>query len=363
MNNILETKESFENWLKSHKNKLTIDEIKNKLGENDANDIILAINRFILYNYIEDYKSYGINQLKEFIISLGFDVVDYTMKNGTTIPIYLPEKKCGFFFSSSWLDGSRGNNEKYFYDQVTQGQKEKIRVINIWDWEWLNCNKEIKSYIKAQLGKVDHRVYARQCEVRETTFQEASKLLEYHQQKITRAQAYVGVYYQDELVLCMLYSKLHNNIFTKNPIAQWEINREICKEGWHIVGGKSKGNKFFMDKYKPDSVLSYVDRGKFTGKSYYIMGYNLSHVLKGRYDWVFNDGLIFKKRQPQVYRKMIDLLHEDKAMKVFDSGRYCFIYKNPDVEHKPIEHNSRHDMSVIGLWHETYVENNLRAID
>ncbi len=39
-------------------------------------------------------------------------------------------------------------------------------MIHIWEWEWLNKEDLIKSFIKSKLGIFDKKIYARKCEVK-----------------------------------------------------------------------------------------------------------------------------------------------------------------------------------------------------
>ena len=250
----------------------------------------------------------------------------HKLNNRTEIDVFIPELNIGFEYNGTYWHCDKNRDKNYHYDKVTAAQNEGIRLIHIWDYEWINNHEHIKSYIKAQLGLCEHRIFARKCEVREINFKTAKLLLEYHQQKATAANHYIGLYYDNELVLVMLFGKNNNN--GNKKIAEWEVKREVCKEGYSVVGGKSKVFSYFVKKYNPKSIVSYVDRSKFTGKSYEILGFELSHIVQSRYDWVYENSLIFKKRQPRIYKKMKQLYEENKVMRIYDSGRYCYIWKN-----------------------------------
>ena len=323
---ITSTKENLENYLKSLETKITTKEISIHLGFKDFTRVRTLLSQFDLYKYIDSSSSYNEKELSDFINSLGFNVCKKHFNWGE-IDIFIPEKNIGFEYNGSYWHNDKQKDKNYHYDKVTNAQNEGIRLIHIWDYEWLHNQEQIKSYIKAQLGLCEHRIFARKCEIREIGFKTAKSLLEYHQQKATAANHYIGLYYENELVLIMLFGKTTKNIFTNNPIAEWEVKREVCKEGYSVVGGKSKVFNYFVKKYNPQSIVSYVDRAKFTGKSYEILGFNLEKINKPRYDWVYKDGLIFKKRQPQIYKEMKQLYNENKVMRIYDSGRYCFLWK------------------------------------
>ncbi len=263
------------------------------------------------------------NELNLFIQSLGFTTKKHQLKNKQEIDIFIPELNIGFEYNGCYWHCDKQKDKNYHYDKVTAAGEEGIRLIMIWEYEWINSNRQIKSYIKAQLGLCEHRIYARNCIVKECNYQEVKHLLQYHQQGTITATKYIGLYHKEELVLAMLFGKPRN---TKN--IEWEIYREVCKEGYSIVGGKSKVFNYFVKTYNPQSVLSFVDRSKFTGKSYQIMGFELEKICEARYDWVYKDSFIFKKRQPAIYKEMMALYIENKVFRVYDSGRYKYVYKN-----------------------------------
>jgi len=272
--------------------------------------------------------STGENELKNFIISCGFDIVENKKVSGIEIDILIPSKQIAFEYNGTYYHNDIAKHKNYHYDKITVCQNNDIRLIYVWDYEWLNNREQIKSYIKAQLGLCEHKVFARDCTIQEIDLKTAKPLLEYHQQKSVTASNYIGLFHKSELVLVMLLNKISKNIFTQTPAAEWEVKREVCKEGYSVIGGKSKVFKYFIRKYNPKSVVAYVDRSKFTGKSYEIMGFELKHINPSRYDWVYKSGLIFKKRQPKIYKEMKQLYDDGKVFRIYDGGRYCYIWKN-----------------------------------
>jgi very-short-patch-repair endonuclease len=262
------------------------------------------------------------NELKDFIKSLGFEIEENKRIAKKEIDIFIPSLNIGFEYNGTYYHNDKQKHRKYHYEKTSLCHDNGIRLIHIWDYEWLNNNHQIKSYIKAQLGLCEHRIYARNCEIREISLKEVITLLDYHQQKITTAKHYIGLFHNNELVLTMLFGyPYHKNV------AEWEVKREICKEGYLIIGGKSKVFNYFVRKYSPKSVVSYVDRNKFTGKSYQIMGFTLHHIINERSDWVEPKTLKFIKRSPAIHKKMKELYDNNKMYRIYDSGRYCFLWK------------------------------------
>ena len=57
-----------------------------------------------------------------------------------------------------------------------------------------------------------------------------------------------------------------------NSEFQYELLRLCSKPGFIVVGGASKLFKYFLDNYKPESIISYCDLAKFSGKVYESLG-------------------------------------------------------------------------------------------
>ena len=70
----------------------------------------------------------------------------------------------------------------------------------------------------------------------------------------------LGLYYNNELVELMTFGKPRYN---KNY--EYELLRLCSHKDYSITGGTQKLFKYFIDNYKPSSIISYCDIAKFTG--------------------------------------------------------------------------------------------------
>lgn len=92
---------------------------------------------------------------------------------------------------------------------------------------------------------------------------------------------YLGLYYQDELVSLMTFSKPHNT----NKI-EWGLSRFCSKAGSNVIGGASKLFKYFINKYNPQSIISYSNIAHTKGKLYETLGFQNTHLSKPGYVWI-----------------------------------------------------------------------------
>lgn len=146
--------------------------------------------------------------------------------------------------------------------------------MHVWDWD--DYGKII------QLLSSRIFIYARKCEVREVSTSEARDFLsKYHLQSYLKGQPVrLGLYYGEELVQVMTFGKPRYN-----KKHEWELLRLCTRSGEKVVGGASKLFKHFLNLYKPNSVISYCDLSKFSGKVYSVLGFKLQHVNAPSIHW------------------------------------------------------------------------------
>ena len=118
------------------------------------------------------------------------------------------------------------------------------------------------------LGLVKDKIYARKCIIKELSNKEAKQFNDLnHLQGHRNAQVTYGLYYNDELVQLMSFSKTKYNRNLKDNNS-WEIIRGCPGGNNLVVGGVSKLLKYFIKQHTPSQVFSYCDFNKFDGKGY-----------------------------------------------------------------------------------------------
>lgn len=177
-------------------------------------------------------------------------------------------------------------------------------MIHIYEWEWSNYPDKIKQLLNISLGSVS-KIYARQCEVRLISNQEAKPFNDAtHLQGHRNAQVTYGLFYNNELVQLMSFSKIRYNRNLKND-NEWEIIRGCPGSNNIVIGGVSKLFKHFVADYTPSKVFSYCDFNKFDGKSYLSLGMELIGDTGPNKWYVINrDNVV--ARNPKLYNKLKD---------------------------------------------------------
>ena len=183
------------------------------------------------------------------------------------------------------------------------------------------------------LKRKNLKYYARKCEIKEVdnkTYKDFCE--ENHLQGYAVASVKLGLFYQDELIQIMSFSKSR---FDKT--IEWEMIRECSKINCGIVGGKKKLLKYFEKNYKPKSLISYCWKDYFEGKSYTDSGFKLSKETKPNYFYTKNSLSPLESRekfQKHKLKKVLKTFDENLTeqenmknnnyLKIFDYGNYVF---------------------------------------
>lgn len=208
------------------------------------------------------------------------------------------------------------------------------------------------SILRSKLGLDEFKVPARKTVVREIRQSEANRFLnENHLFGAGSKQSVCVGLFDDggELVHVNTYGEAR---FNKN--VEWEAIRSCSKMNYHVQGGFSKCEKYFLGKYAPRSMVSYVDLSFSDGSTDGLLdGWRLQKVNKPGAVWVNllnNDypayirdatarrvsadrllGYDVGEKYPRFDvdgRKITndDVLLAEGFVKVYDSGTMTFVY-------------------------------------
>lgn len=250
------------------------------------------------------------------------------------IDILIPEKKIAIEFDGIyWHSDEIIKDNNYHLNKTELCEEKGYQLIHIFENEWMLKKDIVKSRIKNLLGKYDISIFARKCEVRELDKKMSTQFqIENHIQGAVFSPINIGLFFNDELVSLMTFSK--SRLTKKN---QYELVRFCSKLNYQVIGGASKLLKYFEKHYNPKSLVSYADRRWSVGKLYYKLGFNLSHKSKPNYWYLKRGTFILESRIKYQKHKLINKLKffdnnksEYENMKdngydrIFDCGNYVF---------------------------------------
>lgn len=249
----------------------------------------------------------------------------YDFKVGNTLIEVDPAATHNTYFSPY---GDNRIDVNYHRDKTRLAKDSGYNVIHIFEWD--DINKVM------QLLKNRVTVYARKCEVRMVSDVDTGNYLDtYHLQGTCRGQKIrLGLYYDNLLVSLMTFGKSR---FNKN--CEYELLRYCAS--YNVVGGAEKLFKYFVDNYKPRSIVSYCDTSKFSGKVYDTLSFEFIKTNKPRKHWYsmkekrhITDGLLLSQGYDRLFKENHgkgtsneELILARGYLPVYDCGQATYIWR------------------------------------
>lgn len=170
-----------------------------------------------------------------------------------------------------WHTEISGNKNKFYHNDKTLAcASQQIRLIHIFESEWINFIDIVKSRLQS-ITRNNLTIYGRKCTIQEVSAHQAKLFYDTnHIQRGMWSKYNLGLFYSTELVACMSFSKPRYN-----KTHDIELTRYCSKLGYNIVGGASKlFSAFIRDYPNINSIISYSDRRWNTGKLYQTLGFS-----------------------------------------------------------------------------------------
>ncbi len=229
-------------------------------------------------------------ELEEFLGSLlGKDKVIYNTRKiiaPLELDLYVSSlnlaiEYCGLYWHS---EDQKSNN--YHYNKMKLCNEKGIRLITIFEDEWLERKEQVKNYITSVLSKNSIRIGARETELKEVSKKEAIAFLEEnHIQGSSQIEVAFGLYYSDELVAVVTGNKHHRQGFE----GIFVLNRLAFKHNISVSGGSSKLLKELTDYAKNkgySKLISWSDNRYSEGNVYQKTGFMLEEESKPDYSYI-----------------------------------------------------------------------------
>jgi hypothetical protein len=209
--------------------------------------------------------------LKEFLTTNNIQSIynNRSLIKPNELDIYIPSRKIAIEMNGLRWHSELYKDKNYHLNKTELCEKMGVRLIHVFEDEWLHKQDIVKSRLRNILGMTDKTFYARKCEIREVPTKEKTKFLDdNHIQGAVGSKINLGLYYNNELVSVMTFGK--RPILNKS---EYELIRFCNKLNTSVVGGASKLLKYFIKKYNPKEVISYADRRWSMGNMYEKLGF------------------------------------------------------------------------------------------
>lgn len=249
-------------------------------------DISVEVNSNMKYHKVSSKE----NEITNYIKSLGFHVEqNRNILKGKELDIYIPDKMVAFEYDGLYWHNELYKSPNYHLQKTNDCKEHGIKLIHIFEDEWLHKSDIVKSRISSILGITDKRIFARKCDVvtlPSSLYEDFMK--KNHIQGSARAKYKYGLLYQGELVCVMSFSGLRRNLGSKFTEGEYELLRYCNSLNTMVVGGASRLLKRFIKEHKPKRIVSYADRRWSDGNLYYKLGFTLLRYSEPNYFYVLN---------------------------------------------------------------------------
>lgn len=288
---------------------------------------------------INDNESWPEKEIREYIVSLGFECEKNTnILNGKELDIYIPEKKIAIEFNGCYWHSSKHKTPSYHYDKWKTCFDAGIQLITIWEDWWVNDKEKCKNLIRSKLGIYKERLYARKCIVKEISVKDSKDFCnKFHIQGASPASIHIGLFHGEELVSVMTFAKQRQGI-GNGKIKPWELVR-YCSGTNHVIGGAGKLFKYFIRKYNPEQIVSYSSNDISLGGVYKALGFQFKRQNKSSYWYIgydmkryhrysFNKFHLKKMGYDTEHLTEAQIMNELPYLKIYDSGTTTWEWKS-----------------------------------
>jgi hypothetical protein len=222
------------------------------------------------------------------------------------LDIFIPSKNIAIEFNGLyWHSYGRPETKKERYKHHTKESNchdKNIQLIQIFEDEWLYKKDIVKSILNAKLG-INTKIFARKCVIKELTSCEFNEFCDQnHIQGKTGTAIRLGLINDDNIV-CVIG-------FNKHSKYEYECTRFCNQLNINVVGGASKLFKYFLNKWKPNSILSFADRRYSNGGLYQKLGFKLIKITEPNYFYISG--------QHRLSRQKFQKHKLGKKLKIFD---------------------------------------------
>lgn len=258
------------------------------------------------------------------------------LPNGKEIDIFIPTSNIGIEINGLYWHNENFLPQNYHLDKTNECEKEGIKLMHIFEDEWIYKKDIVKSIIKNKLKLTNNSIFARKCIIKEVDSKTSTQFLEEnHIQGGVNSKIRIGLFYNDKLVSIMTFSK--GRVLMGGKSNEWELNRFANIINTNVIGSAGKIFSYFLKKYKPNKVISYSDVRLFQGNLYntlgftqkqqsppnywYIIGSKRFHRFNFRKDILVKEGYDNKKTEKEI-------MYERKIFRIYDCGniRWEFFY-------------------------------------
>lgn len=271
-------------------------------------------------------------KLKDFIRSFYKGEIITNSKNiipPMELDIYVPNLNLAIEFNGGYWHSEKFKDKNYHLNKYNLCKSKGIRLISIWEWEYLKDRDKIENFIKNLIVE-KKKFFARKLQIKEVDVNTQREFLESnHLQGYIPCTLALGLYKEDELIQLMTL-----RIKSKKD-KLFEIGRLATKTGFTVIGGTKRLFKHLLSFVDFETIISYNNMDKFTGDTYESLGMTYESVSIP-YGWIRNTEYLPRyatqksKLLKQGYDKNLsesEIMRSEGFEKIYFTGVSKFVLK------------------------------------
>jgi len=267
-------------------------------------------------------------EVRDLIQSFGLETV---CNSRTIIPpyeldIYVPSKQIAIEYCGLWCHSSGGNisasmikDKLYHVKKLELCNNQNIRLITIFEDEWLYKKEIVISKLKSIFGMIQQeKIRASKCIAKQITYKGKSDFInKYHIQGDRISQLNFGLFYNDELVSVMTFSKSGSS---------YDLLRFCSSNKYQVYGGASKLLQYFKSTTEWTSIFTYADRRWSKGNMYLKLGFKLISDGNIPNYWYWGKGIKGRAHRLNFTKNKIGRNSKFTEFQIMASMGYAWIY-------------------------------------
>lgn len=208
--------------------------------------------------------------------------------NNKELDIYDSNNNIGIEFNGLYWHNDLLIDKNYHLNKTIEAEEKNIKLIHIFEDEWLHKKEIVKSRLKNIFNKNDNIIHGRKCSIRVISTDDERKFLDKnHIQGYTPSSVKLGLIHEDNIVSVMTFSKPNLSKGQRKENNFWELLRFCSLLNTTVIGGANKLFNYFVKNYSPEKILSFSDKRWNTGKIYSTLGFTYINDTKPNY-WYIN---------------------------------------------------------------------------
>lgn len=288
-------------------------------------------------------RSNSEEKIAQFVEGLGFKVIrNYRIpkRGGYEIDIFIPDLRIGIEYNGLYWNSTEYHDKNYHKMKREMCYSEGIRLIQIWEDQFLRNEELIFNKINYVCGyDRSNIINTRKCAVEELSVSEYKEIMKNHIQGGDKPQIRLGLKFDSIIVAAIGLAKpnLSRSSKEQQKLNQLELTRFVTNINYRVPGALSKFMSYIKKNFKADSVYSYADLDLVDkNKNVYVSsGFEEEKECMPDYSYVIKS----KREHRYKYRK-------SKLKKLFSE-----VYSDEKTEKEMME-----SMGYYQIWNSGFIK-------